>query len=138
VRLSLCIAMVLLQAASIHQWWDYTSRETVPCTVMLLLQAASIYQWWDYTSHETVPCTVMLILQAASIHQWWDYTGRPDPGLDEVINSLKRLVTSGRRSMYIWSRHAHAPLFITKNEVVPRCFNKAARFPVFCAYLFIS
>jgi hypothetical protein len=71
-----CTVMVLLQAASIHRCWDYTSRETVPYTVMELLQAASIHQWWDYTSRETIPCTVMVLLQAASIHQWWDYTSR--------------------------------------------------------------
>ena len=29
------------------------------------------------------------------MHKWWEYTGRPDPGEEEVVNSLKRLVTSG-------------------------------------------
>lgn len=32
--------------------------------------------------------------QAAVIYKWWEYTGRQDPGEEEIVNSLKRLVTS--------------------------------------------
>jgi len=46
--------------------------------------------WWAIHQKLLVP----LKAHASVIHQWWEYTGRPDPGLDEVINSLKRLVTS--------------------------------------------
>ena len=31
--------------------------------------------------------------QAIHIHAWWDFTGRPDPGIDGVVESLKRLVS---------------------------------------------
>ena len=31
--------------------------------------------------------------QAKFIHAWWDFTGRPDPGEDGVVESLKRLVS---------------------------------------------
>ena len=31
--------------------------------------------------------------QAKHIHAWWDFTGRPDPGEDGVVESLKRLVS---------------------------------------------
>ena len=31
--------------------------------------------------------------QAKHIHAWWEFTGRPDPGEDGVVESLKRLVS---------------------------------------------
>jgi len=46
--------------------------------------------WWDIHKKILTP----LKKQAACIHKWWDYTGRADPGEEEVVNSLKRLVTS--------------------------------------------
>ena len=30
--------------------------------------------------------------QAESISKWWEYTGKPNPGVAEIVNSLKRLV----------------------------------------------
>jgi len=46
--------------------------------------------WWEIHKKILNPLTV----QASVIHKWWEYTGRPDPGEEEVVNSLKRLVTS--------------------------------------------
>ena len=34
-----------------------------------------------------------LAKNAKHIHAWWDFTGRPDPGEDGIIESLKRLVS---------------------------------------------
>ena len=31
--------------------------------------------------------------QAKHIHAWWSFTGRPDPGEEQVVESLKRLVS---------------------------------------------
>lgn len=30
---------------------------------------------------------------AKSIHKWWDFTGKTSPGEEEVLESLKRLVS---------------------------------------------
>jgi len=46
--------------------------------------------WWDIHQKILNPLKV----QAATIHKWWDFTGRADPGEEEIVNSLKRLVTS--------------------------------------------
>merc|ERR1711892_626074 len=35
----------------------------------------------------------LLKSQAEQIGKWWDYTGKPHPGVDEILESLKRLVT---------------------------------------------
>lgn len=45
--------------------------------------------WWSMHDKILQP----LITQAEVIHKWWEYTGKPDPGVEEVTNSLKRLVT---------------------------------------------
>ena len=31
--------------------------------------------------------------QAKHIHAWWEFTGKPDPGEDIIVESLKRLVS---------------------------------------------
>ena len=31
--------------------------------------------------------------QAKQIHSWWEFTGSPDPGEEEVLEALKRLVS---------------------------------------------
>ncbi len=41
--------------------------------------------------HERI--TKMLRKQAKQIHSWWEFTGAPDPGEEEVLESLKRLVS---------------------------------------------
>eukprot|EP00088_Acartia_fossae_P002490 TRINITY_DN11005_c0_g1_i1.p1 TRINITY_DN11005_c0_g1~~TRINITY_DN11005_c0_g1_i1.p1 ORF type:complete len:399 (-),score=115.65 TRINITY_DN11005_c0_g1_i1:427-1623(-) len=46
--------------------------------------------WWGIHPKILTPLTS----HATVIHKWWEYTGRPDPGEEEVVNSLKRLVTS--------------------------------------------
>jgi len=45
--------------------------------------------WWGM--HEKI--LAPLRSQAENIGKWWDYTGKPHPGVDEITNSLKRLVT---------------------------------------------
>jgi len=45
--------------------------------------------WWSM--HEKI--LVPLRAQAECINSWWEYTGRPNPGVDEIVGSLKRLVT---------------------------------------------
>jgi len=45
--------------------------------------------WWEI--HEKI--TGPLEQQAECINAWWDYTGRPHPGIQEINNSLKRLVS---------------------------------------------
>jgi len=45
--------------------------------------------WWSM--HEKI--LVPLRSQAECINSWWEYTGRPNPGVDEIVGSLKRLVT---------------------------------------------
>lgn len=30
---------------------------------------------------------------AKHIHNWWSFTGKPDPGEEEILESLKRLVS---------------------------------------------
>jgi len=45
--------------------------------------------WWSM--HEKILSP--LRAQAETIHKWWEYTGKPDPGVDEITNGLKRLVT---------------------------------------------
>jgi len=46
--------------------------------------------WWDMKKKITKSLTG----HAETIYKWWEYTGRPDPGQEEVVNSLKRLVSS--------------------------------------------
>lgn len=46
--------------------------------------------WWSIHQKLLTP----LKAHAKVIHQWWEFTGRPDPGEEEVVNSLQRLVTS--------------------------------------------
>jgi len=45
--------------------------------------------WWEM--HGTI--LKSLQKQAKHIHAWWEFTGRPDPGEDGVVESLKRLVS---------------------------------------------
>jgi len=45
--------------------------------------------WWSM--HEKI--LQPLRAQAEVIHKWWEFTGKPDPGVDEITNGLKRLVT---------------------------------------------
>jgi len=45
--------------------------------------------WWEMHDKIRLP----LEEQAECISKWWDYTGKPHPGLQEIIASLKRLVT---------------------------------------------
>merc|ERR1712117_863859 len=44
--------------------------------------------WWEM--HEKI--VQPLEQQAESISSWWEYTGKPNPGVPEILNSLKRLV----------------------------------------------
>ena len=41
--------------------------------------------------HERI--TKALRKNAKHIHNWWDFTGKPSPGEDEILESLKRLVS---------------------------------------------
>lgn len=45
--------------------------------------------WWEIHDKITGP----LEQQAECINAWWEYTGRPHPGIQEINNSLKRLVS---------------------------------------------
>jgi len=45
--------------------------------------------WWSMHGKILQPMRE----QAEVIHKWWEFTGRPDPGPEEITNSLKRLVT---------------------------------------------
>jgi len=45
--------------------------------------------WWSM--HEKILSP--LRAQAENIHAWWEYTGKPNPGTEEITNSLKRLVS---------------------------------------------
>jgi len=54
--------------------------------------ASEVETWSDWWAmHEKVEKS--LRLQAKKIGSWWEYTGRPHPGEEEVLNSLKRLVS---------------------------------------------
>lgn len=46
--------------------------------------------WWEM--HEKI--LKLLKKQAKHIHNWWEFTGKPDPGIDAIVDCLKRLVTS--------------------------------------------
>lgn len=56
-------------------------------------KSTDINNWEDWWAMKT-KITKSLSGHAETIHKWWEFTGRPDPGKDEVTNSLKRLVTS--------------------------------------------
>ena len=45
--------------------------------------------WWEMHERILQP----LKGQAENIGKWWEYTGKQHPGVDEITNSLKRLVT---------------------------------------------
>ena len=45
--------------------------------------------WWEI--HEKI--LKSLRKQAGHIQAWWEFTGRPYPGDEEILGSLKRLVT---------------------------------------------
>lgn len=45
--------------------------------------------WWEM--HEKIRKS--LSKNAKHIHAWWEFTGRPDPGEDGILESLKRLVS---------------------------------------------
>merc|ERR1712227_334090 len=45
--------------------------------------------WWEM--HDKI--YEHLQQQADCISSWWEYTGKPHPGTEEIINSLKRLVS---------------------------------------------
>ena len=47
-------------------------------------------QYWNINISQI---TGPLEQQAECINAWWDYTGRPHPGIQEINNSLKRLVS---------------------------------------------
>ena len=41
----------------------------------------------------TLQVLKMLQKQAVHIQAWWEFTGRPDPGQDQILASLQRLVS---------------------------------------------
>ena len=47
-----------------------------------------MYRW---EMHEKIRKS--LSKNAKHIHAWWEFTGRPDPGEDGILESLKRLVS---------------------------------------------
>ena len=64
--------------------------------------------WWDmheevcnngptYRTRQYIVLTLqvlkMLQKQAVHIQAWWEFTGRPDPGQDQILASLQRLVS---------------------------------------------
>jgi len=58
--------------------WSKKSKEVVDWDI-----------WWGM--HEKI--LQPLRSQAENIYSWWEYTGKPNPGTEEITNSLKRLVT---------------------------------------------
>lgn len=52
-------------------------------------EVSSWADWWEM--HEKI--LKSLKKQAIHIQNWWEYTGRPSPGDEEILNSLKRLVS---------------------------------------------
>jgi len=55
-------------------------------------KAADVLSWSDWWEmHDKI--LKSLKKQATHIHNWWEYTGRPYPGDEEVLDSLKRLVS---------------------------------------------
>jgi len=52
-------------------------------------EVAGWSDWWEM--HEEV--LKMLQKQAVHIQAWWEFTGRPDPGQDQILASLQRLVS---------------------------------------------
>lgn len=83
--------------------------------------------WNVYISHDILDIrwemhtTILKSLQkqAKHIHAWWEFTGRPDPGEDGVVESLKRLVSGVlTHPITIGNKHLKTTIIIALNYIV--------------------
>ena len=71
--------------------------------------------WWEM--HEEI--SKMLSKQATHIKNWWEYIEKPFPGDDEILNSLKRLVSGVLTHPITIGKNVYSKVCTIINPILP-------------------